>query len=111
MVKIKDNKITITQGDTLETKLSIFMSNGDPYEPSSDDVIRFAVKSDYSDPSPIIRKVIPNDTLVLRLESSETKLLSARKKAYVYDIEITMANGNVDTFIDRMPLYVTEEVD
>ena len=34
MVKIKNNKITITRGDTLETTLSIKMSSGEDYVPS-----------------------------------------------------------------------------
>jgi hypothetical protein len=47
----------------------------------------------------------------LRLESEETKLLRAGGEPYVYDIEITMEDGTVDTFIDRGKFIVTEEVD
>lgn len=110
MVKIEKNKIYITRGDTLETSVSIYTESGDEYVPTEFDKIRFALKSDYSDSSPILLKEIPYDTLILRLESEDTKKLAARKKPYVYDIEITMENGNVDTFIDRSPFYVTEEV-
>ena len=111
MVKIKNNKITITKGDTLETHLIIKMSNGDDYVPAEGDVIRFALKSDYSDVEPLILKVIPNDTLILRLESADTKLLDARSTPYVYDIQLTTLDGFVDTFIDRGSFTVTEEVE
>ena len=103
-----------TQGDTFETKVNIYVGEGsevEPYVPDEGDVIRFAVKSRYTDPEPIIRKVIPNDTLVLRLEADETKLLEARKKAYVYDIELTTPNGYRDTFIKEKEWYSTWEVD
>lgn len=43
MVKIKNNKITITKGDTLETHLIIKMSSGEEYVPAEGDTIRFAL--------------------------------------------------------------------
>ncbi len=58
-----------------------------------------------------MRKIIPHDSMNLRLESEETKLLKAGGLPYVYDIEITMADGTVDTFIERAKFVVTEEVD
>jgi len=75
------------------------------------DVIRFALKQKYRDREPLLRKEIPHDSMGLRLESEETKLLRAGGVPYVYDIEITMEDGTVDTFIDRGKLIVTEEVD
>ena len=110
MVKIEDNCITITRGDTLETPVSIELPKGRDYIPAAGDQIRFALKSTYADDEPIIVKAIPNDTLILRLEASETKQLQARKKPYVYDIQLTTPDGWVDTFIDRGSFYVTEEV-
>jgi hypothetical protein len=49
--------------------------------------------------------------MLLRLEAEETKLLTAGWVPYVYDIQITMEDGTVDTFIDRAKLIVTEEVE
>lgn len=108
MVKIKNNKITITRGDTLDTTIAIKTSGGEDYVPMEGDQIRFALKKKYSDETPLIIKNIPCDTLVLRVEASETKLLDVG--SYVYDIELTTSDGYVDTFIDKQTLVVTEEV-
>lgn len=109
MIKISGKTIRMTKGDTLEVPVIIMTKNGDVYIPSEGDVIRFAMKKDYDDPEPLILKTIPNDTLILRLESSETKALEVRKLPYVYDIELTTATGTVDTFLSGS-LYLTEEV-
>ena len=111
MVDITDNVITIVRGDTFETQISIKTRDGQEYIPWNDDTIRFALKSDYSDGSPVlIRKEIDPEEMVLRLEACETKQLPARKRPYVYDIELSTADGYVDTFI-RSQMRVLEEVD
>ncbi|MBQ8054471.1 MAG: hypothetical protein IJ198_11810 [Lachnospiraceae bacterium] len=110
MVSIKDNTITITRGDTLETNLIVKTMSGADYVPTEGDVIRFALKGSYDDDRPIINKVIPNDSLILRLEASETKQLEARRKPYVYDVELrTPEDTVVDTFLTG-EMYVTQEV-
>jgi len=111
MVNINGTTITITRGDTLDALVEIIQSDGNPYPVQPDDVIRFALKQKYSDREPLLRKTIPHDSMNLRLESEETKLLKAGGLPYVYDIEITMADGTVDTFIERAKFVVTEEVD
>lgn len=108
MVIIKNNVITITRGDTLETPVAIELESGKDFYPSNGDRIRFALKKRYSDPKPIIIKNIDGENLILRLDAEETKILSPGR--YVYDIELTTAEGYVDTFIDRGEFYVTEEV-
>lgn len=75
MVKISKNNIILTRGDTLVTSVTIYDESGEIYTPGKDDVVRFALKKNYNDETPIILKVIPSDTMVLRLESSDTKQL------------------------------------
>lgn len=108
MVNIKNNVITITRGDTLETKVSTELESGEDFVPGSGDKIRFALKKRYSDPNPIIIKNIDVKDLILRLDAEDTKILSPGR--YVYDVELTTAEGYVDTFIDRGGFVVTEEV-
>lgn len=106
---IKNTTITLTRGDTLKVQVKIFDDQGESYIPKNDDVIRFAMKKDYEDESPLILKVIPNDTLVLTLEPSDTKRLPFGK--YVYDIQLTNGSGEIDTFITKAQLNLTEEVE
>lgn len=47
--------------------------------------------------------------MLLVLEPEDTKTLPFGK--YVYDIQITYADGKVDTFITKGRLRLTEEVD
>lgn len=108
-VKISNTTITMTRGDTLRVKIDILDSLGNPYTPTEGDSIRFAVKNNYSDAEPLILKEIPVDTCMLHLEPIDTKTLNQPSKL-VYDIQITMADGTVDTFLSGT-LKITEEVD
>ena len=74
------------------------------------DVIRFALKQRYTEGEPLIYKEIPHNGMNLRLEAEETKALKTGGAPYVYDVQITMEDGTVCTFIDRAKLTVTEEV-
>lgn len=107
MFSVSNNEIKLIRGDTL--RLIVEIQNGDePYVPAPNDVIRFAMKKAIEDPQPIILKTIPNDTLKLILDPEDTKGLAFGK--YVYDIELTMADGTVDTFIPPTAFYIAKEV-
>lgn len=114
-VSIEDNRITMTRGDTLRLQITMGR-DGEAYVPTEGDVIRFAVKhptlndskTEYVDPEPLLMKTIPTDTLMLELESEDTKPLGFGR--YDYDIQITFADGTVDTFISGS-LKLTKEVE
>lgn len=106
---IKNNAIVLTRGDTLKVKVSIKTAKGDEYKPAQNDVIRFAMKKHYNDRKTLILKEIPNDTLILMLEPSDTKDLEFGK--YVYDVQLTNGDGEVDTFITKAQFILTEEVE
>jgi len=99
----------MTRGDTLKVNLTLQHKNGEPYTPTNGDKIRFAAKKNYSDTDVLILKDIPTDTLLLKLDPDDTKSLKFRD--YVYDIQITYANGDVDTFIAEATLTIASEVD
>lgn len=92
----KTKQITLIRGDTLKMQVNIFIDK-QPYTPVTGDVVRFAMKQSMSSSKVLIHKEIPIDTLILHLQPSDTKRLAFGD--YVYDIEITFANGDVDTFI------------
>lgn len=109
--KIDGTTIYLTRGDTLEALVEAILpdSDGGPYIPQEGDSFRFAMKSDYEDPEPLLVKDIPNDTMLLILNPEDTKHLPFGR--YVYDIQLTYAGGKTDTFITKAKFRLTEEVD
>lgn len=113
---VNGTTINLTRGDTLRVKVDI-VKDGEPYTPVDGDVIRFALKrsalnsdkTDYQDKEPKILKTIPNDSMILELEPSDTKELGFG--TYDYDIQITFADGTVDTFIKEAKFKLTKEVE
>ena len=105
----------MTRGDTLTATLTL-ERNGSTYTPVSGDVIRFALKhtdmtagnKDYKDTTPLLTKTISNDTMQLVIEPDDTKELAFGN--YVYDMQITFANGDVDTFITPSSFVLKPEV-
>lgn len=106
---VRGTTITMTRGDTFKAYINITDEQGNPYQPSIDDRVRFAAKQSYRDTEPVILKEIPITTLLLQLDPEDTKHLSFGN--YVYDIQLTKKNGDVDTFITMSQLVLTEEVD
>lgn len=104
-----NNTITLTRGDTFRAKISILYPDDTEYEPQEGDTVRFALKQNIKDPIPLIKKEVPIDSMVLTLNPEDTKLLDYGK--YIYDVQLTKANGDVDTFITTATLKLTEEVD
>lgn len=107
MYEVNGDSIKLTKGDTFIAKVDIFQNN-EEYIPATGDVVRFALKRLYSDDECLIYKVIPNDTLILKLDPQDTNTLEV--STYYYDIELTFANGDVDTFISGK-LKLTNEVE
>lgn len=89
-------RITLTRGDTLKMRVGILV-NKEMYTPEEGDSVRFALKQTYNSSRVLIHKNIPTDTLILHLQPEDTKKLAFGN--YVYDIELTFADGDVNTFI------------
>lgn len=106
---VKKNTITLTRGDTFKANLTLSNADGTPYEPNEGDSIRFAMKKNYEDVEPILFINIPTDTMTLTIGPEDTKPLEFGD--YVYDIQLTKANGEIDTFITKARITLTEEVD
>lgn len=105
---ITGTTITLTRGDTFSALITITDLNDNQYIPMNGDRIRFAMKNDYNDETPLLIKEIPIDTMILTFDPEDTKHLPFGK--YVYDIELTKTTGEVDTFITKAILKLTEEV-
>lgn len=105
---VSGTTITLTRGDTFVALITITDSDGKPYIPIEGDIVRFAMKSAYGDAEPLLIKEIPIDSLKLVIDPEDTKKLSFAQ--YVYDIQLTKATGEVDTFITMAKIKITEEV-
>lgn len=108
MVKINGTTIEMTRGDSVYIDLSLTYSDGTEYVPTDGDSIRFAMKRDYTSIAPKLTINIPIDTLELHIRPEDTKNLNFGK--YVYDIELTNAYGDVDTFIAEATIELCKEV-
>ena len=119
MISINKNAIEMTRGDTLRARINIYkMEDGRlvEYVPQEGDSLKFAVKSrnmnithtEFADKNPLIQIVIPTDTLTLEIQPNHTKRLGFGE--YVYDIELTMADGTIDTFINAAKFVLRPEV-
>lgn len=110
--RVDGTTIYLTRGDTFEARVEAILPDSEgaePYVPVEGDTVRFAMKANYEDEEPLVVKNIPIDTMLLILTPEDTKGLPFGK--YVYDIQITYADGRVDTFITKARLRLTEEVD
>ena len=92
----KNKTITLVRGDTLRLIVNLYVGE-EPYTPRYGDMLRFAMKQTYQSNKVLIHKNIPIDSCELTINPNDTKKLAFGK--YVYDIEMTFANGDVDTFI------------
>ena len=108
MYTIDGTTIRLTKGDTFNAQVTIY-DGTTPYEMQPNDRLRFVCKHCFADPRPLIEKQIPNATLILHLAPADTKPLKPGR--YVYDIELTFADGNVDTFINGGEFVLAPEVD
>ena len=116
MYNIVGQSIWLTRGDSFSAEISPQL-NDTTYTPLEDDVIKFYLKrnlikldnSGYVDANPLIQKTIPNDTMILEISPSDTKQRAFGD--YVYDVELTYADGTVDTFINNALFRIVPEVD
>ena len=108
--KIAGKSITMTRGDTMIVQLEMIYTDGSSYVPDPGDRIRFAMDRDYDTDGtePLVWKDIDPTDLVLKLDPEDTKKLEYG--TYYYDLELTKADGTVDTFLAKGKLKLTEEV-
>ena len=107
--RVKNTTIYLTRGDTFKALITISNPDGTIYTPQEGDEIRFAMKQDVEDEECLIIRDIPKESMLLILYPEDTKRLEYG--TYVYDIQLTKANGDVDTFITASKLKLTYEVE
>lgn len=100
--------VSLTRGDSFSTPIELVNEDGTPYEMQDGDSLRFMM-TDFPGGVVLIEKAIPSDTLLLQLDPSDTNVLPFGK--YFFDIELTYANGKVETVIPEGQFNITAEAD
>ena len=100
------NDITVTRGDTLHLEISVVDQDNQEYVLQDGDKLVFTLKKNVNTKEIILQKdIIANK---LTINHTDTTLLSY--STYVYDVQLTQANGDVTTVIKPSKFIITEEV-
>ena len=105
MFYLEGNEINITRGDTALIDFTL-----DNHEFVDGDVVYFSVKRSPKDNNYIINKEITNfdgNKAIISLDSNDTRI---SKGKYWYDIQCNLADGRVDTVINKERFIVLEDV-
>ena len=109
MFVIEGTTIILTRGDSFYATVRVIdKGTGQPYEFQQGDSLKFGLKKSTCEPNCLIEKDISTSKLELALSPSDTKTLPFG--TYVYDIQLTFANGDVDTFINEAKFILKDEV-
>lgn len=106
MIKIVDNKIYLTRGDSAILKVEIRDTDGEEYTPEDTDTVIMTFKKTTSDKEPIFTHEI--DGGILMIEPEDTADLAYGD--YVYDCQLKTEAGFVQTFIPPSLFRVLDEV-
>lgn len=85
--------ITLSQGNTAVMDVVIRNSDGTEYEMQVGDIARLTVKKSVYDTEPLLQKIVTEGAV--HFEPTDTANISFG--TYVYDIELTQADGKVFT--------------
>lgn len=105
-MKVKNNDITITRGDT-EGILIRFKD----YVPTAEDKFEMTVRKSIQSSEKIVHKVgqlNEDGTVLIKIDPNDTK--NAEFGQYVYDVQATFSNGEVKTIIKPSKFFIGGEV-
>lgn len=103
---IKGKRITLTRGDTFPCAVSILNPDGTPYEMQSGDAVRFMLSEQAGGPTILSKTLVGG---AFQLDPADTNGLDFG--TYFFDVQMTFADGTVDTFIAEGQLTLTDEAD
>lgn len=103
----ENNNITLTRGDSASIAVDLKNPDGSEYTLQTGDVLLFTVKYNCITEDIIIQKDISSDG-VINLNPADTNDLLY--DVYFYDVQLTRANGAVNTVIPPRDFIVSKEV-
>lgn len=103
-----DKTINLTRGDTAHMNLVLYSDKNKKtkYVLQEGDIVKFSIKKTKDDDAPLVEKIFTSDKI--KIESSDTAQLQFGK--YIYDVQVTFANGDINTVIKSSPFNVCGEV-
>ena len=109
MLKISNNDISLTRGDTARLTVPTYITVNEekqPYTVKEDDVLTLTVKKEYEDEPMIEKKITGSNMFHIKPEDTKPYAFGT----YKYDVEITTADGDNYTIIDDKKFKITNEV-
>ena len=105
----KDNTIHLTRGDTARFSIGQIVNTitNTNYTPTAEDTVTMTIKKTVMQADPFVQIIVPGGE-VLHIKPEDTKAMAFGK--YVYDIQITMADGDVYTIIPPTTFDLLKEV-
>ena len=105
----KDNTIHLTRGDTARFSIGRIVNTVTKtnYTPTAEDTVTMTVKKTVQDAAPRVQLIVPGGE-VFHIKPEDTKEMAFGK--YVYDIQITMADGDVYTIVPPATFDLLKEV-
>lgn len=104
MLKVVNNEIYLTRGDTATLELTV-EKDGAPYDFSADTVL-FSIKKCVEEPKPLIQKQFVDGKVSL-VESDTSDLPFGQ---YLYDVVVSRPGGEICTVITPTVLTIGGEV-
>lgn len=108
---IQGTNLQMIRGDSESLIIEIEEADSTPYEFQDGDTIYFTVKQRASSKEKVLQKIVkifPGNQAIIEINPKDTSSLGFRK--YVYDIQLTKANGRVTTVVPLSSFDVMEEV-
>lgn len=103
----ENNNITLTRGDSASISVSLKNPDGTDYNLQSGDMLMFTVKHNCITEDIIIQKDISSDCIINLIPTDTNTLLYG---VYFYDVQLTKANGAVNTVIPPRDFILDKEV-
>lgn len=110
-MRVNGTALTMIRGDSEALTVKVTDVQGAPVPLASGDIVYFTVKTDTYTEATLIQKVITEfdgGIAHIDIRPEDTKVLSYG--GYVYDVQVTFADGTVKTVIPSSPFTVAGEV-
>ena len=107
MLKITDNEVFLTRGDSADLQVIIKDLEGDVYTLQTGDKLEFTLKYNCITDNAIISQDITTDSTIHLTPDDTDALLYG---AYWFDVQLTLASGKVYTVIAPHKFNITKEV-